>query len=85
MLTWVITRIKIYHILKNFGIIYPEGWNYLSMQRVDGVVSVYVNSVLVGEVASDHFPTGRIGLGGATYDLESITICLDDLRVWRLE
>ena len=65
--------------------IIPDGWNYLSLQRVDGVVSVFINSVLVGEVESDHFTTGRIGLGGATYDLDSVTVCLDDLRVWRLE
>jgi hypothetical protein len=65
--------------------IYPSGWNYLSLQRVDGYVSVFVNGVQVGGVESDYFPTGRIGLGGSTYDDSNITICLDDLRVWRLE
>jgi hypothetical protein len=65
--------------------IYPNGWNYLSLQRVDGVVSVFINGVLVGEVTSDYFPTGRIGLGGSTYDDGNVTVCLDDLTVWRLE
>ncbi len=65
--------------------IYPDGWNYLSLQRMDGVVSVFINGVLAGEVQSDHFPTGRIGLGGSTYDDSDVTLCLDDLRVWRLE
>jgi hypothetical protein len=52
---------------------------------VDGYVSVFINGVQVGGVESDHFPTGRVGLGGSTYDQSSATICLDDLRVWRLE
>ncbi|MCX7682941.1 MAG: hypothetical protein N2508_13415 [Anaerolineae bacterium] len=63
----------------------PVGKNYLSMQRVEGVVSLYVNGVLAGEVESDRFPTGRVGIGGSTYGGGSATICLDDLRVWRLE
>lgn len=63
----------------------PAGWNYLSMERVAGVVSLYVNGVLVGQVDSDRFPTGRVGLGGSTYSEANATICLDDLRVWRLE
>jgi hypothetical protein len=65
--------------------IYPYGWNYLSLQRVDGYVSLFVNGVQVGGVESDYFPTGRIGIGGSTYDDSNVTICLDDLRVWRLE
>lgn len=63
----------------------PYGWNYLSLERVSGVVSVYINGIKVGEVISDHFPTGRIGLGGSTYDDANVTVCLDDLRVWRME
>ncbi len=65
--------------------IVPNGKNYLSMQRVGGVVSLFVNGVLAGEVESDLFPTGRVGLGGSTYSEGNATICLDDLRVWRLE
>ena len=65
--------------------IYPGGWNYLSLERLDGYVSVFINGVQVGGVESDHFPTGRIGVGGSTYDESNITICLDDLRVWRME
>ncbi|MDF1515660.1 MAG: hypothetical protein P1S60_17770 [Anaerolineae bacterium] len=65
--------------------IYPDGWNYLSLQRINGVVSVLINGVLAGEVESDHFPTGRIGIGGSTYDDGNVTVCLDDLRVWRME
>ena len=65
--------------------IYPYGWNYLSLQRLGGIVSVYINGVLAGEVESNHFPTGRIGLGGSTYDDGNVNLCLDDLRVWRME
>jgi len=63
----------------------PDGANYLSMERVSGVVSLYVNGVLVGQVNSDRFPTGRLGIGGSTYDQGNATVCLDNLRVWRLE
>lgn len=63
----------------------PDGWNYLSLERVNGVVSVFINGVLQGEIASNHFPTGRVGLGGSTYDQANVTICMDDLRVWRIE
>jgi len=63
----------------------PGEANYLSLERVEGVVSLYINSVLVSQVDSDRFPTGRIGLGGSTYSEGQATICLDDLRVWRLE
>jgi hypothetical protein len=63
----------------------PTGSNYLSMERVGGVVSVYVNGVLVGQVNSDRFPTGRVGIGGSTYEQGGATVCLDNLRVWRLE
>ena len=65
--------------------ILPSGWNYLSMERLDGYVSVLVNGVLIGQVESNYFPTGRIGIGGATYDEGNVTVCLDDLRVWRVE
>jgi hypothetical protein len=63
----------------------PTGTNYLSMQRVGGIVSLFVNSVPVEEVDSDRFPTGRVGLGGSTYEDGNATVCLDNLRVWRLE
>ncbi len=63
----------------------PNGSNYLSLERVDDIVSVFVNGVLVGEVWSDRFPEGRLGIGGSTYDDPNATICLDNLRVWRLE
>jgi len=63
----------------------PSGENVLSLERVDGMVSVYINGVLQEEVASDRFPTGRLGVGGATYDDGNVEVCLGDLRVWRLE
>jgi len=63
----------------------PEGGNFLSMERVGGVISVYINSVLVGQADGSRFPTGRIGIGGASYEDSDVTVCLDDLRVWRLE
>jgi hypothetical protein len=65
--------------------IYPDGWNYLSIERVNGTFSVYINGVPQTSLESDYFPTGRIGLGGATYSQGDIRICLDELRVWRLE
>jgi len=63
----------------------PTGRNYLSLERVEGIVSLYVNGVLVGQVESDRFPEGRVGLGGSTYSESDATVCLDNLRVWRLE
>jgi hypothetical protein len=63
----------------------PSRTNYLSMQRVGGVVSLFINGVLIGEVEDDRFPTGRVGIGGSTYSEGNATICLDNLRVWRLE
>lgn len=65
--------------------IIPSGWNYLSLERVNDVVSVFVNGVQVGQVDSTLFPTGRIGIGGSTYNDGNVTVCLDDLRVWRIE
>jgi len=65
--------------------IVPTGWNYLSIERVGGYFSVFVNGVLLGEVESTIFPTGRIGIGGSSYNDGNVTVCLDDLRVWRLE
>ncbi len=65
--------------------IYPKGWNYLSIERLDGIFSVFINGVLQASVDSNQFPTGRIGLGGATYDQGNVRVCLDNLRVWRLE
>ena len=63
----------------------PDGSSALSMQRIGGVLSLYVNRVLVGEVESGRFPTGQVGIDGSTYDHGSVDICLDDLRVWELE
>ncbi len=63
----------------------PRGPNALSMERVGGTVSVYVNGILVGSVPSDRFPTGRVGIGGSTYQGKNATVCMDNLRVWRLE
>lgn len=63
----------------------PDRTNYLSMERVGGVVSLYVNGILLEQVESRRFPTGRIGIGGSTYDEGDALVCLDDLRVWRLE
>jgi hypothetical protein len=63
----------------------PSRSNYLSMERVNGVVSLYVNGVLLDRIESQRFPTGRIGIGGSTYEEPNGTVCLDDLRVWRLE
>lgn len=63
----------------------PYGWNYLSIERLQGVLYVFANGIMVGNVRTDHFPTGRIGLGGATYNDAPITACMDNLRVWRIE
>jgi hypothetical protein len=65
--------------------IQPGGWNFLSIERLDGVFSVFINGVLQSAVESDYFPNGRIGLGGASYIDSNARVCLDDLRVWRLE
>jgi len=65
--------------------IVPEGVNFLSLERVQDVVSVFINGILAGQVDSTLFPTGRVGLGGSTYDTGYVTACLDDLSVWRLE
>jgi len=46
---------------------------------------MYVNGVLIAQVEDDRFPEGRVGIGGSTYDEGNATICLDNLRVWRLE
>ena len=63
----------------------PQGPNYLSMERVQDQLNVFINGVLVGQVASDRFPTGRVGIGGSTYDDGNATVCIDSLQVWRLE
>lgn len=65
--------------------IVPTGWNYLSIERVGGYFSVFVNGVMLGQVESNIFPTGRIGIGGASYEDGNVTVCVDNLRVWRLE
>jgi hypothetical protein len=63
----------------------PDGSNFLSMERVGGDVYLYINGVQVGQIESDRFPSGRIGIGGSTYDEGGAIVCLDNLRVWRLE
>jgi hypothetical protein len=63
----------------------PSGWNYLSLQRVNGVMSIFINGIWQTDVPGDDFPTGRIGLGGSTYEDGDTKICLDNLSVWRLE
>ena len=63
----------------------PAGANFLSMERVGGVLSLYVNGVFLTELDGSRFPTGRIGIGGSTYADAPVTVCLDDLRVWRIE
>ncbi|MGC9348200.1 MAG: hypothetical protein ACP5JG_08700 [Anaerolineae bacterium] len=63
----------------------PEGWNYLSLQRVNGVLSIFINGIWQTDAPGDEFPTGRIGLGGSTYEESNSTICMDNLSVWRLE
>jgi hypothetical protein len=66
-------------------VIDPSGMNFLSMERVGGTLSMYVNGILVDAVDGSRFPTGRIGIGGSTYEDGNVTVCLDNLRVWRME
>lgn len=66
-------------------VIDPSGMNFLSMERVGGTLSMYINGILVDEVDGSRFPTGRIGIGGSTYEDGNVTVCLDNLRVWRME
>lgn len=63
----------------------PTGRNYMSMERIDGVLSVYVNGVWMADVDGQRFPTGRLGIGGSTYGEGDATVCLDNLRVWELQ
>lgn len=63
----------------------PNGINYLALGRTDGTLFVYINGVLLQQTDTALFPTGRIGIGGATYDDAPVTLCLDNLMVWRIE
>ncbi len=63
----------------------PSGRNYLGLGRTEGTLYVYVNGVLIDSFSTALFPTGRIGIGGATYSDPNVTVCLDELRVWRIE
>jgi hypothetical protein len=62
----------------------PTGGNFLALGRVGGVVTVYINGTLVGQVANDMFPTGRVGIGGETLDEPNVNVCLDELKVWQV-
>jgi hypothetical protein len=55
------------------------------LQRVDGTVSLVVNGSLLEEVQDSFFPEGRLGFGGSTYEGQGVTVCLDDLQVWRVD
>ena len=61
------------------------GWNMLSMERIDDTVSIYVNGIWLADVEEPSLDTGRIGIGGATYEKPGVTVCLDDLKVWELD
>lgn len=63
----------------------PSGANYLALARIEGTLYVYANGMLINWVDTDLFPTGRVGIGGATYEDAPVNICLDDLMVWRIE
>lgn len=63
----------------------PYGPNALAMGRVGDTIRVYVNGIPVGETSGERFPTGRVGIGGATYDQGNATICIDALYVWQLQ
>jgi len=62
----------------------PDGYNYIALGRESGEISVYVNGTLIGLVNNELFPTGRVGIGGATYEDANVRVCLDNLKVWRL-
>lgn len=72
-------------VSKHIADIPDVGWNMLSMERIGDTISVYVNGIWLDGVEETSLDTGRIGIGGATYDDPGVTICLDDLRVWELE
>ncbi len=70
----------------------PTGVNYLALERWDDVISLYVNGTLIDQLTFSSFvdqPTlstfaeGRIAIGGAAYDDPNVTVCLDDLHIWR--
>ncbi|OQA18614.1 MAG: hypothetical protein BWY63_01985 [Chloroflexi bacterium ADurb.Bin360] len=63
----------------------PGGANFLALSRIEGTLYVYVNGMIINWVDTDLFPTGRVGIGGATYDDAPVGVCLDDLMVWRIE
>jgi hypothetical protein len=63
----------------------PNGMNNLAIDRIEGYIAVLVNGIIVDEVWYDGFPEGRVGLGGSTYNSANATVCLDNLRIWRIE
>jgi hypothetical protein len=63
----------------------PYGMNFMSLERIDGVLSVYVNGIWLADVDGQHFPTGQLGIGGSTYGEGNATVCLDNLRIWHME
>ena len=62
----------------------PSGTNYMGLGRLENVLFVYINGVLVDHVEAELFADGRVGIGGATYSDPEVTVCLDDLRVWQI-
>jgi hypothetical protein len=62
----------------------PDGENYLGLGQLGETMFVYVNGILIDSVETV-FDEGRIGIGGATYEVPNVTVCLDELRVWQIE
>lgn len=61
----------------------PNGMNYMGMERWNDVVSLYVNGTLIDQVTLSTFAEGRVAIGGAAYEDPNVTVCLDNLRVWK--
>jgi serine/threonine protein kinase len=64
----------------------PGGTNRLRMALSDDMLALYINGMLLDEVPAGHFTEqGRIGIGGSAHSTPDVTICFNELRVWRLE
>ena len=72
-------------VSKNISNIPEVGWNTLSMERIGDTLSIYANGIWLTDVEESTLDTGRVGLGGATYENPGVTVCLDNLRVWELD